>query len=68
MRDCVFRTISYDEAIYVSEYCNEELEPGCVIVRFTDGNKFIDKINIDDGDMSCLQLQKKNNMKPIITR
>lgn len=68
MRDCVFRTISYDEAIYVSEYCNEELGPGCVIVHFTDGNKFVDRIHIDDGDMSCLQLQKKNKMKPIITR
>lgn len=64
----MFRTISYDEAIYVSEYCNEELESGCVIVHFTDGNKFVDRIHIDDGDMSCLQLQKKNKMKPIITR
>ena len=68
MRDCVFRTISYDEAIYVSEYCNEELEPGCVIVHFTDGKRFVDKIHIDDGDMICLKIQRENNMKPIITR
>ena len=68
MRRCIFRAVSYDEAVYVGEYCEEKLEPGCIIVSFTDGNKFMDVIHIDDGDIMCMNIQKEKNKPPVITR
>ena len=67
MRKCLFR-INGSEASYYSEY-NEDtpLNSNEVIVNFM-YDKFLEVIHIDDGDMKCLQIQKENGMRPVITR
>lgn len=67
MRKCLFR-INGSEASYYSEY-NEDtpLNSNEVIVNFM-YDKFLEVIHIDDGDIKCLQIQKENGMRPVITR
>ena len=67
MRKCLFR-INGSEASYYSEY-NEDtpLNSNEVIVNFM-LDKFLEVIHIDDGDIKCLQIQKENGMRPVITR
>ena len=67
MRKCLFR-INGSEANYYSEY-NEDtpLNSNEVIVIFVH-DKFLEVIHIDDGDIKCLQIQKENGMRPVITR
>lgn len=67
MRKCLFR-INGSEASYYSEY-NEDtpLNSNEVIVNFMH-DKFVEVIHIDDGDIKCLQIQKENGMRPVITR
>lgn len=67
MRKCLFR-INGSEASYYSEY-NEDtlLNSNEVIVNFMH-DKFLEVIHIDDGDIKCLQIQKENGMRPVITR
>lgn len=67
MRKCLFR-INGSEASYYSEY-NEDtpLNSNEVIVNFMH-DKFLEVIHIDDGDIKCLQIQKENGIRPVITR
>lgn len=67
MRKCLFR-INGSEASYYSEY-NEDtpLNSNEVIVNFM-YDKFLEVIHIDDGDIKCLQIQKENGIRPVITR
>ena len=67
MRKCLFR-INGSEASYYSEY-NEDtpLNSNEVIVNFMH-DKFLEVIHIDDCDIKCLQIQKENGMRPVITR
>lgn len=67
MRKCLFR-INGSEASYYSEY-NEDtpLNSNEVIVNFMH-DKFLEVIHIDDGDIKCLQIQKENGMRQVITR
>lgn len=67
MRKCLFRINGF-EASYYSEY-NEDtpLNSNEVIVNFMH-DKFLEVIHIDDGDIKCLQIQKENGMRPVITR
>ena len=67
MRKCLFR-INGSGASYYSEY-NEDtpLNSNEVIVNFMH-DKFLEVIHIDDGDIKCLQIQKENGMRPVITR
>ena len=67
MRKCLFR-INGSEASYYSEYNeNTPLNSNEVIVNFM-YDKFLEVIHIDDGDIKCLQIQKENGMRPVITR
>ena len=67
MRKCLFR-INGSEASHYSEY-NEDtpLNSNEVLVNFM-YDKFLEVIHIDDGDIKCLQIQKENGMRPVITR
>ena len=67
MKKCLFR-INGSEASYYSEY-NEDtpLNSNEVIVNFMH-DKFLEVIHIDDGDIKCLQIQKENGTRPVITR
>ena len=67
MKKCLFR-INGSEASYYSEY-NEDtpLNSNEVIVNFMH-DKFLEVIHIDDGDIKCLQIQKENGIRPVITR
>lgn len=67
MRKYLFK-INGSEASYYSEY-NEDtpLNSNEVIVNFMH-DKFLEVIHIDDGDIKCLQIQKENGMRPVITR
>ena len=69
MRKCVFRKRGF-EADYVSEYDPEtyEEDDSMVVVIFNDNVGFKETIHIDDGDMLCMILQKRNGMLPTITR
>lgn len=69
MRACIFRKNGFD-ADYVSEYDPETFveDDSLIIVTFNDESKFMEKIHIDDGDMVCLILQKRNGMLQKITR
>lgn len=66
IRRCIFK-IAENEAYYVKEYEEDTLASGEVIVSFTHDN-FRDHVHIDDGDIKCLQIQKENGMRPVITR
>lgn len=67
MRKYLFK-INGSEASYYSEY-NEDtpLNSNEVIVNFMH-DKFLEVIHIDDGDIKCLQIQKENGIRPVITR
>lgn len=66
IRRCIFKIVD-NEAYYVKEYEEDTLTSGEVIVSFTHDN-FRDHVHIDDGDIKCLQIQKENGMRPVITR
>ena len=67
MKKCLFR-INGSEANYYSEYDEDTpLKSDEVIVNFM-YDKFLEVIHIDDGDWKCLQIQKENGMRPVITR
>lgn len=69
MRKCVFRKRGL-EADYVSEYDPEQFveDDNLVIVIFNDNDNFKELIHIDDGDMVCMMLQKRNDIPQTITR
>ena len=67
MKKCLFR-INGSEENYYSEYDEDTpLNLDEVIVNFIHDN-FLEVIHIDDGDIKCLQIQKENGMRPVITR
>lgn len=67
MKKCVFKLVN-SEAYYIKEYNPDiPLESNEVIVNFM-YDKFLEVIHIDDGDIKCLQIQKENGMRPVITR
>ena len=69
MRTCIFRKNGF-EADYVSEYDPDNFveDDSLIIVVFNDDSSFMEKIHIDDGDMVCLNLQKRNGILQKVTR
>ncbi len=69
MKKCVFRKRGF-EADYVSDYDPDNYieDDSMVVVVFNDDAAFKETIHIDDGDMLCMLLQKRNGKLPTITR